>query len=1564
MDISNDNNLERARKRARDFDDEFGDVAPKRRTFDDEFGEDPGWYQPWPASLEPDLGMRTGAIPSEYENSSQAFADSRRSSLALAVALAVPLVVAAVIPLEANYYELEPTMEDQGVVNAEVDSARASSGIRNTDLRARPAHRLQYVMNVHVREFEDIEIGLREALAPYQNSAKVQIYLGMVCMKQSDDVDYVEENGVMRMIETRSSYIWKLRIEQGSELFSNPHHITDRASKQSLFDKITEENLKKAAGSSLKGRSSIEKVIGVYAVKIHIIDTGRPVGAGGLKIPIKYAKNNHIVTLAHKDDQNCFWRAFACFLDSNVRTDRCEKESKKLFREFYDIEKGDVKWKAYKGIGDLEYEQVEQEYQIRINVWKDDEPVDGIQYKLVCVRRSEKDFENSMNLLLYQDKHVMLIHDLDKVAGVFACMGCDNLFSQASDVARHQSVCCGQVQQDVFPKFSNIFEKKENVVIECGKLLELDDVDSLDFVFDFCATFDYEAMMSVNEIAQNGKLVKTATHLPRSVGIHSNVPGFENAKVLVCVDDDMKADGIFDRCYKNAGEMNIALVEYLNKISDAACALMKIKIASVLGFDTFDDVIEKLVSIPSGKTLSKNLIDYVTQLPVLSFNGGKYDINLNKTHSLFSALLGDEEGFDFTIKKANAYMLLTTKKLKLLDQMNYCAAGTSLDSFLKAHKTEKTKFFFPYEWWTSMEKLHQNELPPKEAFWSSLKSCNTLGNTEQEIDNNYLFLQRTWFIEKFESMLDFLIYYNKCDVVPFTEACMKAKKHYQTFGIDSYKDAVSLPGCAMKVFFKMALETDKQLAIVIPATRLTNCLLQKRMSSYLEQDKKRVAKRAEALEKKEKKAKKEGKKEKESLQNEDDELSRQLSRQLDVQTMHSKVIDANYRCLYCACDLSLQNFKKLSFDRIDNDIGHVNSNLVVSCFNCNVSRKIVPFCTFLARSKPKRVHEVHPQIITIDEPNKDVYYSLKKSIAGGPSIIFSRYSKVGVTKITKARYSTEAAWHLKESGELCKPEVDLNDFEFREKGFYLQKGTICLNIVGLDANALYVWAQSQVMPCGKLELFDRFSNHYNADLVAWMKVEGWEKYIIEKPGRERYPESWDAAIESIRVFQDSVNPDFDIERLQKIRGVGKGIASIVLQAPFDTFVFCGMPHGEWLEKCKKIETDVHSGDFFGFVTVDIEVPEELYDKFAFFPPIFVNGDVRNQSDYMEDLREKLNKPVPKENRKLVSVMKATAICLYTPLLKWYLENGLKVTKVYSWIPAIRNAPFKYFTEWVTDSRRAGDAEPCKKPIAEAAKTTGNSAFGGTVMNKSKQTTTKYTTNQGKARKQVADWTFKSLNEIEQKDGGVVYETVNIKKKIMQDTPIQVGCAIFQLAKLRMISFVYEVMYKFLDPMSYQLLEMDTDSLYMALSGSSIEELVKPELLDEFKKIKHEWFMDLTTPESKAFTLRTPGLFKVEATGDEMICLTSKSYILKGKITKSALKGVQAGNNQELITMERYKQALFGDVKNRVQEATNRGFRMWDNKMQTYCMRKDGLSPIYDKRLVQPDGVSTFPLINV
>ena len=156
--------------------------------------------------------------------------------------------------------------------------------------------------------------------------------------------------------------------------------------------------------------------------------------------------------------------------------------------------------------------------------------------------------------------------------------------------------------------------------------------------------------------------------------------------------------------------------------------------------------------------------------------------------------------------------------------------------------------------------------------------------------------------------------------------------------------------------------------------------------------------------------------------------------------------------------------------------------------------------------------------------------------------------------------------------------------------------------------------------------------------------------------------------------------------------------------------------------------------------------------------------------------------------------------------------------------------------------------------------------------------------------------------------------------------------------------------------------MDTDSFYMSLTGESLEALVKPELREAFNAEKHLWFPDESTPELTAYTKRTPGLFKVEATGDEMVSLASKSYFLAGKKNKSALKGVQSRNNAELVCLDRYKQSLFGEHGEQVQTATNKGFRMWDNTMQSYTMRKDGLTPIYDKRLVLNDGVTTLPLI--
>ena len=58
--------------------------------------------------------------------------------------------------------------------------------------------------------------------------------------------------------------------------------------------------------------------------------------------------------------------------------------------------------------------------------------------------------------------------------------------------------------------------------------------------------------------------------------------------------------------------------------------------------------------------------------------------------------------------------------------MNVLGGATSLDFFLKAYKTSETKGFFTYEWIDQPDKMQSTELPPYDAFYSKLRSCNPL----------------------------------------------------------------------------------------------------------------------------------------------------------------------------------------------------------------------------------------------------------------------------------------------------------------------------------------------------------------------------------------------------------------------------------------------------------------------------------------------------------------------------------------------------------------------------------------------------------------------------------------------------------------------------------------------------------------------------------------------------------------------------------------------------------------------------------------------------------------------
>ena len=112
-------------------------------------------------------------------------------------------------------------------------------------------------------------------------------------------------------------------------------------------------------------------------------------------------------------------------------------------------------------------------------------------------------------------------------------------------------------------------------------------------------------------------------------------------------------------------------------------------------------------------------------LPVFGFNSANYDLNLIKSF-LLPILVNEREIKPTVIKKANQFISFKFGDIQLLDIMNFLGRATSLDSFLKAYTTSETKRFLPYEWFDTPNKIQNIELPPYDAFYSKLRSCNPL----------------------------------------------------------------------------------------------------------------------------------------------------------------------------------------------------------------------------------------------------------------------------------------------------------------------------------------------------------------------------------------------------------------------------------------------------------------------------------------------------------------------------------------------------------------------------------------------------------------------------------------------------------------------------------------------------------------------------------------------------------------------------------------------------------------------------------------------------------------------
>ena len=211
--------------------------------------------------------------------------------------------------------------------------------------------------------------------------------------------------------------------------------------------------------------------------------------------------------------------------------------------------------------------------------------------------------------------------------------------------------------------------------------------------------------------------------------------------------------------------------------------------------------------------------------------------------------------------------------------------------------------------------------------------------------------------------------------------------------------------------------------------------------------------------------------------------------------------------------------------------------------------------------------------------------------------------------------------------------------------------------------------------------------------------------------------------------------------------------------------------------------------------VDIEVPDtwqgefrsELspYDYFKEFSPLFCTSEVPPEAIGEHMMQHCIDHHAPTTSRRLlVGGMKARQILLATPLLQWYLNHGLVVTRLYEIIEFSPVRCFKNFVDQGIDGRRQSDKDPNLVLLGDTFKILLNSSYGLSILNKEKFSDTQYIQGHSKVKIEINKLEIRKATLLEND----VYELDKGKNKITMDVPIQIGFTILNYAKLRMLEF--------------------------------------------------------------------------------------------------------------------------------------------------------------------------------
>ena len=206
--------------------------------------------------------------------------------------------------------------------------------------------------------------------------------------------------------------------------------------------------------------------------------------------------------------------------------------------------------------------------------------------------------------------------------------------------------------------------------------------------------------------------------------------------------------------------------------------------------------------------------------------------------------------------------------------------------------------------------------------------------------------------------------------------------------------------------------------------------------------------------------------------------------------------------------------------------------------------------------------------------------------------------------------------------------------------------------------------------------------------------------------------------------------------------------------------------------------------------------------------------------------------------------------LTSEMEKFYLEKGLKITKIYEFIEFHPQKCFEDLGNRICDARRLGDLNRLSQIAALMVKLQGNSLYLATLINKDKHRIITYC-DDSTVNEEVNDPRFVNLEVV----SPGIYEIKMLEKKVINDLPIQICLFVYLNAKLTMLHFLYDFLFKFCQKEKLSLLECDTDSYYCALAEPDLDDCVKPEKSREYFTQKPNYLIGAVTKITNKITLK-------------------------------------------------------------------------------------------------------------